>query len=439
MSPLSTLDVPFVRSIESLFAEHPPFGPDWWQARQRRAADRFRELGIPTSERESWRQTKLTDLADCACRLALEPAAADSRLELIERLKREGLVLVLRHGQIDRAQSTDLAQFPVVVRELADLLAAESGDLEKQLAPVATWEAHPFAALNTALCRNGIVIDLAGRREIKPPLHVVQIHGQLGSTLSLPRLLIRVGPHSNLTVCEWFLGAGSAESCQVTSALTELRTAPGARLSYARIQLEAPGAFHFGRVDAVAAAHSGLQLFSGSFGGRLARHDLTVRLEGEGAAARLDGLYSLRAGQHCDNQTSIDHATAHTTSTETYKGVLSDRSRAIFNGRILVRPQAQKVDAVQHNANLLLGGSAEIHTRPQLEIYANDVRCTHGATTGMLDAEALFYLRTRGLSLDLARRVLIEAFAAEPLPSWIDGTTRSMILERVAGLLDEQI
>jgi len=256
-----------------------------------------------------------------------------------------------------------------------------------------------------------------------------------------PRSLIVAGRASSGAVLEWFLpGAPQPSGRYLTSAVTEIHVEDGAHLQHHRLQVEGSAAFHLGRLHARQARDSRFVSHNFDLGACLGRLDSSAALIGEGAWCQLNGLYVLDGEQHVDNHSVLDHASPHCESRELYKGILAGASRAVFHGRIIVRPGAQKTDAKQSNPNLLLSADALVHTRPQLEIYADDVKCTHGATIGRLDTDALFYLRSRGIGAAAARRLLVEAFAGDVLDrveeqtlrEWLAGTIAER-LRRIAG------
>jgi Fe-S cluster assembly protein SufD len=228
--------------------------------------------------------------------------------------------------------------------------------------------------------------------------------------MSHPRVLVVMGENSQASLVESHAGPSGG---YFTNAVAEIVLQPGAVLDHSRIQRESPQGFHISSTHVVAARSSTFASHSVSFGGALVRNDVTAVLDGEGAECTLNGLYFGDGRRLVDNHTTIDHAKAHCSSREVYKGILAGHARAVFNGKIIVRPDAQKTDAKQTNKALLLSEDAQINTKPQLEIFANDVKCTHGAAVGQMDDEAIFYLRSRGLSQHEARTLLIHAFAGD--------------------------
>ena len=229
--------------------------------------------------------------------------------------------------------------------------------------------------------------------------------------VSYPRILIVAGRDSQAQIVETYRGFGGAP--YFTNAVTEVVVGDGAVLEHYKLQEEHEAALHFGMLAAKQGASSTFTSHNIALGAALARNEIAAVLDGEGADCNLNGLYLAARQQHVDNYTTLDHAKPHSTSHELYKGILDGKGQGVFHGRIIVRPDAQKTDAIQRNKNLLLSESAVINTKPQLEIYADDVKCTHGATVGQVDPEAVFYLRSRGIVLEEARRLLTYAFASE--------------------------
>jgi Fe-S cluster assembly protein SufD len=275
-----------------------------------------------------------------------------------------------------------------------------------------TSRANPSALedLNLAFFEDGVVIDLAAGATPDRPIYIVhQWTDGATQLMSNPRVVVRAGANSRCVVIEHFVGANAGEI--FTNAVCEIDIAPGASVEHYRIQQESLRSFHIGHLN-VRLQHNGRYASHDiALGASLARVNLSTTLQGPGAHVALNGLIAPLGTQHLDAHTTIDHAAAHTTSDENYRGIAGERGRGVFNGKVIVRPDAQKTDARQSSRNLLLTAGAEIDTKPELEIYADDVKCSHGATTGQLDAAALFYLRSRGLDEVAARALLIRAFA----------------------------
>lgn len=382
-----------------------------WLTRLRASAKaRFDVLGIPKPTDEDWRQTNVRPVAPFAATIADDASITEAELAVLPLAAALPCRAVLVNGRFDAGLST-LRTLPrgVAVSGLSDAMAASSETVEGALGSAASTESAPFVALNTALFGDGIVITVDAGIDAGAPIHIVHLAVPGASPASIhPRTLVLAGAGSQLTVVESFLALGAGT--YLTNAVTELIAEADARVAHVKIQAEGPDGWHVATV----AGHQdrGAQIVSHniSLGARLARNDIGSKLDGPGAECRLYGLYVVDGVQHVDNHTWLDHAKPHCPSWEMYKGLLAGHARAVFNGRIVVREGAQKTDAKQSNKNLLMGEGALVYTRPQLEIYANDVKCTHGATIGRLDEESLFYLRTRGLGKEEAQNVLIRAF-----------------------------
>jgi Fe-S cluster assembly protein SufD len=390
------------------------------------AWERFESLGFPRPGDEEWRQTPVSTIASTPF-VAADAGILPAGVRLPEPVGSVRLVLV--NGVPVQALSTlGAASRGLSVRPLLEALGADPA-LSPLLGSAVPWRDRVFAALNTALFRDGAFVDVAAGAVVSGPIEIlhVAVPSERGPVAIHARLLVRVGDGAEASIVETFAAAG--DGVYLTNAVTEIAAGANARVEHVRVQDEAPSAFHVASVDVRQARDSRVASHNVAFGSALARTDLGFRLEGSGAEALLYGLTVAGARTHVDHHTQIDHAVAHCPSHELYKSILWDRARSVFNGRIVVRPGAQKTDAKQSNRNLLLSDDAVVFTRPQLEIYADDVKCTHGATIGRLDESALFYLRARGLGPREARALLIRAFAGEVLEHLGDPSLRGRLEE----------
>jgi Fe-S cluster assembly protein SufD len=302
----------------------------------------------------------------------------------------------------------------VRVESLARALREPANDVEAHLTRVATVDRQAFTALNTSFLVDGAFVHVPDSTIVNAPIHLLFLSvGEGRPTMAHPRVLVVMGTSSQASIVESY-GASRAER-YFTNAVTEVAAGENATLDHYKVQRESPASFHVGATYVRAARDAHVACHSISLGGSLVRNDVLVVLDGEGGSCTLNGLYLSDGTRLVDNHTTIDHARPHCGSREVYKGILSDHARAVFNGKIVVRPDAQKTDAKQTNKALLLSEDAQINTKPQLEIFANDVKCTHGAAIGQMDDEAIFYLRARGLSERQARHLLIQAFAGDVL------------------------
>ncbi len=385
--------------------------PHWLAARRAAALANFGDKGFPTRRQEAWRFTDLRPLQ----RAAFPPASGDGSAPFaLDAYRCPGAThrLVLVDGKVAPALS-DLGALPEgaflastaeTLAEAPDLVAAALEESDAQ-------GNQPFASLNAAFFTDGFVLALEPETVLERPIEILHLTSAGAPRSHHVRNLVRLGTGSRAVLLETYAGAGA----HWTNSVTALHLREGAALHHARLQDESAEALHF----AVNRAHVGRQARYRSFvltlGGRLSRQDMLVRLDGEGAELGLDGAYLLRGEQEATNATFVDHAAPGCTTRELFKGVVADRAHGVFLGSISVRPEAQKTDAHQLNKNLLLSRRATVDTKPELEILADDVKCSHGATVGDLDEAALFYLRTRGIAEGEARRMLIEAFAADAL------------------------
>jgi Fe-S cluster assembly protein SufD len=388
-----------------------------WTRRAREAAlERFAERGFPTTRDEAWKYTSVAAIERRPFRLVAE-AAEGRAAELVARHALEGChVLVFVNGR-HLAGLSRLGRLPdgAHVGSLAELLAGQPERVEEWFDDDAGAD-DGFAALNAALWSDGAWIDLAAGVALDRPIHLLHLAtaSAPGTEPAIfPRNLIRLGERAQATIIEHYVGDGDAP--YLTNAVTRIQAGAGAMLTHAKLQQEGSRGFHIAQIRADQERDSQLHSASFAFGALLSRTGIATRFGAEGCAADLIGLYLGSGRRHVDHHTLIDHARPHGTSREFYKGVLDGASRAVFSGRVVVRPDAQHSDAQQANHNLLLSDAAEVDTKPQLEIWADDVKCSHGATVGQLDAEQRYYLRTRGMDDATACAVLIHAFAAEVL------------------------
>jgi Fe-S cluster assembly protein SufD len=383
--------------------------------RLRKAAmKRFGELGFPGPRDEDWKFTNLAALAKLPFKLAGTREKNDLTLAALEQSAfsvGDGHRLVFVNGQYAPELSSCTA-LPrgVEIGSLARVLQEDSIRLEPHLAKVASYQNQAFTALNTAFMRDGAFISLPAGAIVEKPICLFFVAtAACDGCVTHPRNLILAGANSAAQIVEAYLGG--AGDVYFTNAVTEVVAGDNARIEHYKLQQESTEAFHVATLQ--------LQMERGStftsqylgFGGGLVRNEVRAHLGAEGCECTLNGLYVASGRQHMDNFTVIDHAMPRCASHELYKGILDDNAHGVFNGKIFVHQDAQKTDAKQTNQTLLLSEDAVINTKPQLEIYADDVKCTHGATVGQLDAEAIFYLRSRGIGLAQARALLTFAFA----------------------------
>ena len=409
--------------------------PRWLQELGDQAWSRFTELGFPTARRgnEKWKYTNVAPIAKAAFSYGgdLNPEGALSAAGLRRIAPQwDGWVnLVFVDGKLSKTLSTPPgAAGDVLVTSLAEVVRNDGRAVEHHLARHASFGEDGFTALNTAFLRDGAFVQAPGGHGPGTTVHLVFLTTERAQPrVSYPRTLVVAGPNAALTLVETYVGRSDAH--YFTNAVTEIVLEEGANVEHYRLLLESPGAFHVGTSRVCLGRDSTLTSASFAMGTALARNDFQVLLDAPGSSCYLNGLYLTATGQHIDNLINIDHAKPHTTSRLSYKGILDGKSKAVFGGQVLVRKDAQKTDAQQTDKNLLLSERAEVNSKPSLLIYADDVNCSHGATAGHMDENALFYLRSRGLDVETASRMLVHAFASEiietvmlePLRDYLDG------------------
>ncbi len=389
--------------------------PGWLSQLRREAMLRFAETGFPTIADEDWRYTNVASLAATAYETAPAPSPdGDCRMDSKTAGGSGGVRCVFLNGRYCAELShLDEMESRVRVGSLASILRESPEEVEAHLARYVEAERLPFANLNTAFIEDGAVVRVSAGVRIPEPIHLVFLSTGNGGAafVTHPRNLILVGAGSECSVVEHYAGVG--ERSYFSNPVTEVAVGENANLDHYRLQEESRAAHHVSTLEIRQESNSVLRTMSADLGGTLTRNDLNVVLGGEGADAALDGIFIASGEQLVDNHTRIEHAAPHCGSRELYKGILGGRSRGVFRGRIVVHPGAQKTDSEQTNNNLLLSDRALVNTKPQLEIYADEVKCTHGATIGQLDREALFYMRSRGIDEELARSILVYGFAED--------------------------
>jgi Fe-S cluster assembly protein SufD len=387
--------------------------PPWLHQIRSEAIDRFAERGFPGPRDEEWRFTPLTPLLHVPFR----PARQASRGLTTAELERIGFNtgnatrLVVVNGRFaPELSSVRTLSKSMLAGSIATALREHPEWVRPHLARHAKYDEHPFTALNTAFIRDGAFVLIPRNSVLAEPVHLVFVAtGQSEPAVAHPRSLIVAGVNSQATIIQTYVSTGAG--VHFTNAVTEIVADEGAVLDHYKLQRESRQAFHLEMLRVRQGRSSNFSSHSLTLGGGWVRNEVSAFLDAEGSECTLNGLYFGSGQQLVDNHTVIDHAQPHCASHELYKGILDGKARGVFNGKIIVRQDAQKTDAKQTNKTLLLSDDAVINTKPQLEIYADDVKCTHGATVGQLSAESIFYLRTRGISLEEARGLLTYAFA----------------------------
>jgi Fe-S cluster assembly protein SufD len=392
----------------------PQGGPRWLQDLRDRAASRFAALGFPTVREEEWRFTNVAPIARTEFTIA--PPAPVSAAE-VDALPYGSLPLrlVVLNGRFS-VELSRLIGLPSGVRagSLAAAATEHAEIVPRYFGQLADFSTRGFVALNTALATDGAYVYIPDGVVMEQPLEILYVSAA-GTVpeMSQARTLIVAGERSQLRVVETYVALNGGS--YFVNAVTEVFAGENAVVDHYKVQQESVDAFHIASLYVNAQRSANFSSHSFSLGGKLVRNEADAILDGEGAECTLNGLYLADGERLVDNHTSIDHAKAHCPSHEIYKGILGGKARAIFNGKIIVRQDAQKTNAKQTNRALLLSDDASINTKPQLEIFADDVKCTHGAAIGQLDEDAIFYLRARGLNYFEARDMLIHAFAGEIL------------------------
>jgi Fe-S cluster assembly protein SufD len=387
--------------------------PAWLQSIRRSGNAHFSELGFPTIEDEEWRFTNVRPIAEM--RPVTAPGAAVSA-KLVEELTYHGLPsreLVFVDGVFQPSlSSANASDAGVKVLSLADAIQQDEATLQQHLARYARHDDNGFVALNTSMISDGAAVVIGAKQTIAEPVFLLFISsGKTAGAVTHPRILVVARERSEARVIEKYVSLGDAP--HFTNAVTELVLEDGAILEHCKVQDESLSAYHVATIQAYQRANSRLITHSISLGAAIARNNVTPVLDAERCECTMNGLYLGHGSQLVDHHTSIHHAKPNCNSYEYYHGILDDKSQGVFNGKIFVRPDAQKTDAKQTNRNLLLSDDASVNTKPQLEIFADDVKCTHGATVGQLEDEHIFYLRARGIGLERARRMLVHAFASD--------------------------
>ena len=426
--------------------ESQPDSPRSWLKRLRESAmESFQELGFPSVKDEEWKYTNVAPIARIDFKPATLTGAApsgfdDGNLAAFGCVEAKDSQLVFVNGML-RSDLSSLTGVPaeVVAIDLSQAISDERyGEIAwKHLAQQADYVANGFTALNTAFISNGVFVYIPKDVIVESPIHLLFISDG-AHTANFPRVLVVAEENSSATVIESYAGTQDAAR-YFTNAVVEIVLKDGARLEHYKVQRESHAAFHIATTAADLGPNSRYDATTITFGAELSRHDINVTLDHEGAECWVDGLYLVATGQHADTHSLIDHRKPHCTSHQLYKGILDGKSRAVFNGKIFVRHDAQKTDAMQTNKNLLLSNEARVDTKPQLEILADDVKCAHGAAVGQIDEDELFYLETRGIHHDLARNLLTYGFAEEVIGKIKIDSIREQLDEAVLNRLNARL
>ncbi len=430
MKQLNDLATPFASVAEALIAEEGT--APWLKAVRQQALDEFKLKSLPAKKVEDWKYTSLWALSKHAftheaASIELTPKQVADVAILIDAYR-----VVIIDGQFSQQHSTiDTLTDGVAI---TSLMSADN-EIGSQLGQQVDLEKPGLTALNTMLMTEGVVIRIDQGVELDKPIELLVINtGKTANLANHLRNKVVLAEGSQATLIEHYVGL-TDESTYFTNVVTEVSLAKAAKLTHYKLQQESLKAFHIATLAATQAAESQWLTNNISLGAKLARNDIHSQLLGEQSHVTLDGMYLVKGDQHVDNHTRIDHAVPNTTSDELYKGVLDDNSHAVFNGKVFVHKDAQKTDANQSNHNLLLSRGCEIDTKPEMEIYADDVKCGHGSTVGQLNVDHLFFLRARGLDEVSARSLLTYAFAVEVLTR----IPTPVIRESLANVIEQRL
>jgi len=390
--------------------------PAWLIRLRETAMERFEIIGFPTTDVEDWKYTNVGAIVNGAFAPVAESAGGEVSLADVDAfIAPEAASRLVFVNGIYRAELSAVENLPagVVVANFADAFAGgHESVLRSYLARPSDPEVDGFNALNAAFLRHGALVHLPVGAQVAEPIQLLFLSAPAPQPAAVfPRVLVVAERESAATIIESY--AGLAASRSFTNAVVEVYVGESARVTHYKVQRESEAAFHIASTNAELERAAVYALTTITLGAQLSRHGIGVKLAHEGAECWVDGLYLVGTGQHADTHSLIDHSSPHCTSHQLYKGILDGKSRAVFNGKVFVHRDAQQTDAQQSNKNLLLSNEARVDTKPQLEIYADDVKCAHGATVGQLEEDELFYLISRGLHKDLARNLLTYGFAEE--------------------------
>lgn len=426
--------------IELARASRPDEGPAWLASIRGKALECFTRTGLPTTRDEAWRFTSLAPLERTRFATAEPRPGAVAAEELADSVISMDLAarLVFVNGHVEVSlTSSDGVPAGVTVTTLREALRTHADLIEAHFAGIESPESDAFTALNTAMGGDGVFVHVPAGMKVEHPIgvrHLASPSEGAGATAHHPRCLIIAEEDAQVTVAERFSSRSEGDE-YLSNALTEIHVGARARVAHYYINRESRSAFCVNSRHARIHEKAHFESHAVILGGAITRNNVTLSFDGEDADGVLNGVYVAGKGQHVDNAMRVLHNKPHCRSRQFYKGLLTDDARGVFTGRIIVDRIAQKTDAIQSNRNLLLSPDARANSRPQLEIYADDVRCTHGATVGELDEEAMFYLRARGMSEDVARAVLVGAFARENIERMDLAPVREWLIRQVLSRL----
>jgi Fe-S cluster assembly protein SufD len=398
----------FASAFAEFMETHAANEPAWLRLLRQKSFDRFEQTGFPTVKDEDWKYTNVASIAKAYFQIGRPPAIRDVQSFIFAEARNS--TLVFRNGRYQKELSASALPSGAVVMSFADTLASKDYEplIREHLERVADENQNGFTALNSAFAE-GVLILLPANTTVQSPIHLLFVSDEAIS--SLPRVLLVAEENSSAMIVENYADIG--QSRYLTNSIIDVKLESGAQLQHYKIQRESMDAFHIATTIADVGANANYDTTTINFGAALSRHGIDVRMDHEGAQCSVDGLYMVDGNQHSDTHSVIDHRQPRCASHQLYKGILDGKSRAVFNGKVFVRHGAQQTDAKQTNKNLLLSPEARVDTKPQLEIFADDVKCAHGAAVGQLDQDELFYLESRGINPTLARNMLTYGFAEE--------------------------
>ncbi len=399
------------------------------------AFDKFEQLGIPTIKHEEWKYSSLKNLSNTEYNFHAKPLVTSKDIENMPIPNLEGNILYFINGVFDRSLSTIVSEeTELQIQTFVEAEKISNNSLERYFNTNTDANENSLTALNTAYSENGIFINVPDNKVVEQPVILRFINdAQNENVASQPRILIVVGQNSQLQIAEAYRTFGEKET--FTNAFTEIFVAESANVHYYKVQNEANNSHHIGTTSVLQKSKSVFTANTVTANGGFVRNNLNIKIDGQYAEANMFGLYMPNGKQHVDNHTVVDHMLPNSNSNEFYKGILKDKSTGVFNGKIFVREDAQKTNAFQSCKNVLASTDATMNTKPQLEIWADDVKCSHGTTTGQLNDEALFYMQSRGISKPAAKSLLMLAFAQDV----IDKFEIEPIKIYLQGLIEEKI
>ncbi len=413
--------------------------PDWLTKQRQQAFSIFTDSGLPTPRQENWKYTDLRVLNRQNFGAANNPETNCD--ELLQQSRIDGLdcyELVFLDGSFQKDLSSVSQQQGIVITSLSQAMSSSDDSLSHLFDATIDEPTSSFVTLNSALAVDGAVIRLYANQVLDKPLHLIFINSAPEQSIgSHFRILIQADANSQATILESY--AGKNETSYLTNTVTEISAADGANIEHYKLQQEGELAYHISNLYIQQSRDSHVLTHTVNLGARLNRNDVRVQLNDKGANIQMYGLTLGHDRQHIDDHTHVNHNAAHTVSHESYKSILTDFSRGVFNGKVVVKADAQKIESSQSSRNLLLSEKCEMDTKPELEIYADDVKCAHGATVGQLDENQLFYLRSRGIDEEHARSLLTYAFADDIISQMSVAAVRQHIERHIVGRLPSDL